>query len=113
MTSRLFEEARPMPDGTALGIVGAINQATNTRVRDGAGAHGAGFQCHEQLQPGQAVITQFGGGGAQSENFCVPGWIMTGNRAIVRLSDDLVRGRIDDNCANGRLASFCCRLRQA
>jgi hypothetical protein len=43
MACRLLEEARSVLDGTALGVVGSKNKASDTRRADGADAHRARF----------------------------------------------------------------------
>jgi 23S rRNA pseudouridine2605 synthase len=100
----LVEEARAVQDGAALFVVRSEDQPGDAGVADGAGAHGAGFQRDEQLQPGQAIVADDPGRRPQRQDLGVGGGIGKADGLVVRLGDDLSGSRIKDHGANRGLA---------
>lgn len=112
MTGRLIEEARPVIHRAALGIVGSPDHATDTRVADRAGAHGARFQRYVQSEVRQSIILDRGRSVAQSHDFGVCCRIMACDWAILPFTYHFAGFFVHYHRADRHLASFCCRLRQ-
>src|SRR6185369_3578377 len=72
-----------------LRIAGAIDDPADPGMHDGAGAHGAGLQRHEQFATGQTVIAEHAGRIAQGGDF--------GMRRRIALTDRRVEAAPDDD----------------
>lgn len=113
VTGGLFEEAGTMLHGPALLVGRPEDDAPDPGMADSAGAHGTRLQRDKKLQPGKPVIAASFSRLAQDKDFSMSGWIMPRNRRIMRLRDDLVRGRINEDGPNRRFARLSCCMSEA
>src|SRR5271157_1131274 len=67
---------------SGLGVFRAIDQAPDSRVRDGAGAHGAGLDSHVEIAIEQTIVAEGFSSFAQGEYFGVPCRIVGCERAV-------------------------------
>ncbi len=111
VAGRLAEEPWAVEDAAALDVAGGEDQAGDARVADRAGAHRAGLQGDEKLEPRQAIVGQGGAGRAQGANFGVGGGIAGCDRGVAGASDDLAGGGVEDHRADGRFAGGAGGLR--
>ena len=88
MTGRLGEEFRPMVDRAALGVGRAVDQPGDAGMGDGAGAHGARFQCGIEPEIRQSIIADGRPRGAQSPDFGVGTRIVKADRGILSYGND-------------------------
>jgi len=93
-----------------LGIACTIDDARDPRMEDGAGAHRAGLQGHEQLATRQAIISEAARGIAQRGNFGMGGRIALADRAVEAPSDNFSGPHHD--CADRHLAKTLRRAGQ-
>ena len=94
-----------MPDGAALRVGRAEDQAGDAGVADRAGAHGAGLQGDEELEAGQAIVAERLRGGPQGQDLGVGGGIGEPDRPLRAARDDRAGRRVDDDRADRRLAA--------
>ncbi len=111
MQGRLFEQAWAVHDRSTLGIVGTPDDAADSGVADGSGAHGAGLECHIERQAREPVVAERGSGGAHCHDLGVGRRIVAGDRAVRARGHDLSGGLVDNHGTNGDLSRFCRRLR--
>ncbi len=101
----VVEDGERAAAGAGLGVGGGVEEAADARVKNGAGAHGAGLERGVEVAVEQAVVAEGAAGGAEGEDFGVGGGVLIGNDAIVGSSDDLIFK--DDDGAYG---DFACSL---
>jgi hypothetical protein len=91
-------------NGTGFGIVRAVNEAVDPGMHDGAGAHGARFNCNKQVASGEAMVAERGTGFAQGYDFSVSGGIVVGDVAVPSAADDALI--MDDYGSDGDFSGF-------
>ena len=87
-----FEQSVRAFDGAGFGLGGAVNQARDACMNQGAEAHRAELDRHLQRRAGQTVITPLFRGGCQRDNFCMRAGILHANRLVVPDADHSTRG---------------------
>jgi hypothetical protein len=92
-------------DRAALCFVRSVNEARDTSLKHGAGAHRAGFDGDVQRGAEKTVVAEAVGGFAERENFGVGSGITMRDSAISRAGHDFFVE--DKNCANGDFAAIC------
>jgi len=85
-----------------LGVLGAVDEATDARVGDGSGAHGAGLDGNVEFAIGQAVIAEDEPGFAQRLYLGVRRGVVVGYRTIAAASHNMAV--LYDHRADGHLA---------
>jgi hypothetical protein len=68
---------------TRFGIRRSVNHASQAPLDDGAGAHGARFNCNIEVAPIQPVVRKLFGGAAQRQDFRVGGGVREAKWTIV------------------------------
>jgi hypothetical protein len=91
-------------DCACFGVVRAVDQSFQPGVHQGAGAHGARFNCSKEFAVSEAVVAQGGAGFSQGDDFRVGGRVAVGEVAIPASTDDLAVMYHDS--AHGNLAGF-------
>jgi hypothetical protein len=71
-----------------LRVIGAVNQALQPGMYQGAGAHRARLNCSKQLAAFQAMVAEGGTGLAQGDDLGVGGGIGIGDVAVAAASYD-------------------------
>jgi len=89
-------------DGATLGVVGAVHEAGDAGLDDGAGAHAARLDGDVERGVGEAVVAEKAGGFANDDDFGVGGGVAVANGAIAGTSEDL--GVVDEHGADGNFA---------
>jgi len=112
VAGRLFEEAWPMEDRPALGVVGTPDQSADPGMADRARAHGAGFQRDIQGQTAEAVVAQGLTGLAQSLDLGMGGRVVGCDRAVAAFAQDMTGRFVDHDGAHRHLAGLGRRLRK-
>jgi len=80
--ARMGEDFEAGADSAAFGIVGAVDEARDTGLDDGAGAHAARLDSDVQRGVGEAIVAEKAGGFAKDNHFRVGGGIIVANRAV-------------------------------
>jgi len=93
-------------DGAAFGIVGAVDEARDTRLDDGARAHAAGLNGDVQRGVGEAVVGESAGGFAQNHNFGMGGGVTIADSAVARAGENFAV--VHEHGADRDFASCCC-----
>ena len=88
-------------DGAGFGVGGAVDQAGDAGVDNGAGAHGAGFEGDGEGGVLETPVAQLAGGLADGEDFGVGGGVFVEDSAVVGGGDDSVGGGVVDDGADG------------
>lgn len=101
--ARVGKDFKAGADGATLRIVGAVDQARDTRLDDGARAHAARLDGDVKRGAGETIVAEKAGGLAKRDDFGVGGGIIVANRAIARTDEDFTV--VDEHGANGNLAS--------
>src|SRR5260370_3007957 len=81
--ARVGEDFEAGAHGAALGIVGAVDEARDTGLDDGARAHAARLDRDVERGVGKAIVAEKAGGFAKSDNFGVGSG---GSRSVGRIS---------------------------
>src|SRR2546422_1969475 len=71
--ARVGEHFEAGAEGAAFGVVGAVDEARDTRLDDGARAHAAGLNSNVERSIGEAVVAEQAGGLAGDDDFGVGG----------------------------------------
>ena len=87
--------------GAGFRIGRAVDEARDARVKHGAGAHGARLEGHVELAAAQTIVPEPLRSVAQCADFGVGSRIVTRDRAVVALTDDLAV--FHDDCADREL----------
>jgi hypothetical protein len=61
MAGRLVEHARPVDDGTALGVVGSPDHPTDSGMTDGPRTHGAWLKRHIKCEISETIVSEGSG----------------------------------------------------
>src|SRR5579859_2140745 len=91
-------------DGSGFRVVGTIDQAVDTSMHHGTGAHGTRFNCSKQLTVSQAVVTQGCTGLAQGDDLGVSGGVGACDVAVPSATNHL--SVADDDGAYGNFSYF-------
>jgi len=81
---------------TRLRIGSPVNDTSQTGLNDGAGAHGARFNCNIEVATFQPVVPKLFGGAAQGQDLRVSSGVGEPKGTIVRSRDHLVV--LDHDC---------------
>ena len=95
--------------GSTFGIVGAIDEARDTRLDDCARTHAARLDGDVERGISKTVVGQPAGGFAQNNNFGVGRGVAIADGAVPRASEDLAI--MDKHCADGNFADCPCGAR--
>ena len=87
--ARVGEDFEAGAHSAALGIVGAVNEARDACLDDGARAHAAGFDGDIERGTSEAVVAKKAGGFAQSDDFGVGGGVAIADGAVARAGENL------------------------
>jgi NADH-quinone oxidoreductase subunit I len=96
-------------NGAAFGIVGAVDEARDAGLDNGAGAHAAGLDGDVERGINEAVVAEKAGGFAKGDYFCVSGGVAVADSAVVRTRQNLAV--VDEHSADGDFASLGRRTR--
>ena len=86
----------------AFWIIGAVNDATNTRLNDGAGTHGARLEGDVKSGVREAVVAEKMRAFANHHNFGVGGGVVVADGAVAGARED--GGIVNKDRANGNLS---------
>jgi hypothetical protein len=100
--ARVGEDFEAGADGTALGIVGAVNEARDPGLDNGAGTHAAGLDSDVEHSISKAIVAEKASGFANDDDFGVCGGVAIANGAISRTSQNL--SVVDEHGADGDFA---------
>ena len=113
MAGRLIEKLRSVSDRAALGIIGPPDDSTDSRMTDGARAHGAGFQRYIECEARQTVVLPGLSRCTKGDNLGVGRGIMGCDRAVGALGDHFAGRFVDHDGAHGDFIKVRRRLRKA
>jgi hypothetical protein len=102
--ARVGKDFEAGADGAAFGIVGAINEAGDTGLDEGASAHAAGLDSDVERGIGKAVVAEKASGFAKRDDFGVGGGVAIADGAVARTGEDLAV--MDEHRAYGDFAGF-------
>ena len=102
--ARVGEDFEAGADGTAFGIVGAVDETRDTGLDDGARAHAAGLDGDVECGIGEAMVAKKTGGFAKNNNFGVGGGVAITDGAIASTGEDFAL--MDDHGADGDFAGY-------
>ncbi len=100
--TRVGEDFETGADGAAFGVVGAVNEARDASLDDGAGAHAAGLDGDVERSICKAVVAEKAGGFAKNNNLGVSAGVAVPNGAVVRTGKDLAN--VDEHGTDGDFA---------
>jgi len=97
-------------DRAAFGVVGAVGEARDTSLDDGARTHAAGLDGDVEGCIGEPVVAEQAGSIAKDNNFGVGGGVVVANGAVAGSGEDLAvmdeHGADGDFAGCGRAARF-------
>jgi hypothetical protein len=96
-------------DRAAFGIVGAVDEARDAGLDDGAGTHAARLDSDVERGVGEAVVAEQVGGFAQSNDLGVGGGVAIADSAVARTGQELAV--MYEHGSNGDFAGFGSRAR--
>ena len=102
--ARVGEDLEAGADGAAFGVIGAVDEAWDTGLDDGAGTHAARFDGDVERGIGKAVVAEKAGSFAKDDDFGVGGGVTIADGTIAGTSEDLAFA--DEHGANGDFAGF-------
>lgn len=100
--ARVGKDFEAGADRAALGIVGAIDEARDAGLDDGAGAHAARFDGDVERGIGEAIIAEQARSFAEDDDFGVGSGVIITDSAIAGAREDFAV--VDNRGANGNLA---------
>jgi hypothetical protein len=100
--ARVRKDFETGADGAAFGVVGTVDEALDTGLDNGAGAHAAGLDGDVESGIGKAVVAEEAGGFAQDDDFGVGGGVVVADGAIAGVSEDFAV--VDKDGADGDFA---------
>ena len=100
---RRVENLHASPNRSALGLIRAINEASNSGLHKRARAHGARLDGHVERRASEAIVARLSRGLAQRHDFCMSRRVAIGNRAIARSGHNPIPEH--NNCANGNFSA--------
>src|ERR1700687_2313791 len=86
--ARVGEDFEAGADRAAFGVVGAVGEARDTSLDDGARTHAAGLDGDVKGGVRKTVVSEKAGGFAKDDNFSVGGGVAIADRAIAGTSED-------------------------
>src|SRR6267154_1733021 len=92
--SRVGEDFEAGADGAAFGVVGAVDEAGDAGLNDGAGAHAAGLDGDVKGGVGEAVVAEEASGLAEDDDFGVGGGVTIAGGAVAGTGEDLAIGAV-------------------
>jgi len=104
--SRVGEDFEAGADGAAFGVVGAVDEAGDAGLNDGAGAHAAGLDGDVKGGVGEAVVAEEASGLAEDDDFGVGGGVTIAGGAVAGTGEDLAV--VDKDSADGDFAGCRC-----
>ncbi len=107
--SRVGKHFKAGADGSAFGIVGAIDEARDARLDDCACTHAARLDGDVERGIGKTVVGQEAGGLAQNDNLCVSCWVVVADGAVAGTGEDLAI--VDEHGADRDFAGYRCGAR--
>ncbi len=107
--SRVGKHFKAGADGSAFGIVGAVDEARDTCLDNGACTHAAGLNGNVERGISKTVVGQQAGGLAQNDNLCVSRWVVVADGAVAGTGEDLAI--VDEHGADRDFASYRCGAR--
>ncbi len=100
--ARVGEDFEAGANGAAFGIVGAVDEARDTGLDDGARTHAARLDGNKEGCISKAVVPKKAGGFAQGDDFGVGGGVAIADGAIASTGEDFAV--VDDHGADGDFA---------
>jgi len=97
--ARVGEDFEARANGTAFGVIGAVDEAGNAGLDDGASAHAAGLNGDVECGVGEAVIAEEAGSFAKDNDFGVGGGVAIADGAVAGTGQDLAV--TDEDSTNG------------
>src|SRR5579871_6721592 len=97
--------------GTRLGVIGAVDQPSQARMHQSAGAHRTRFNCSKQLTVSKTMVTDVCPGFAQGDDLSMGSRIGVFEVAVASAAHDLIVEH--DYCAYRYLIRFKGALRTA
>ena len=88
--------------GSGFGVGGGVDEATDARVEDGSGAHGAGFEGDVEGAVCEAIVPEMKAGLAEGDDLGVGGGVAVAKDSVLAAGDDLIS--VNDDCADGDFA---------
>lgn len=107
--ARVGEDFETGADGAAFGVVGAVDEARDAGLDDGACAHAAGLDSDVERGTGEAVIVQKARGLAKDNNFGMGGGVAIADGAVTGTGEDLAV--VDEDGADGDFSGCSCAAR--
>jgi hypothetical protein len=89
--------------GSGFGVGCGVNEASNARVENGSGAHGAGFECGVEGAVFESIVAEVKARFAEGDDLGVGGGVGVAEDSVLAAADDLVFA--DYNCADGDFAA--------
>src|SRR5258707_14042237 len=86
--ARVREDFEAGADCAAFWVVGAVDEAGDTGLDDGASAHAAGLDGDVERGVGEAVVAEQTGGFANDYHFRVCRWGTIPDRAVARTGEE-------------------------
>ncbi len=110
--ARVGEDFEAGADGAAFGIVGAVDEARDTGLNDGARTHAAGFNGDVERGVRETVVAENAGSFAEDDDFGVGGGVAIADGAIASTGEDFAV--VNEHGADGDFAgcSRCARFRE-
>src|ERR1019366_10023935 len=102
---RVVEDGKHRTGGACLGIGGGKDEAVESGVNHGSGAHGAGLQRDIKSAILEAVGAHGGSGGAHRHDFSVGSGVEIAKDAVLAGGYDF--SAVEDDGTDGYLTGFC------
>src|SRR5947208_15835343 len=87
--ARIGKDFEAGADGTALWVIGPVDEARYTGLDDGAGAHAARLDGDVERSISKTIVSEKAGGFAKDNHFRVGRGIIIANCAVARSSENL------------------------
>ncbi len=100
--ARVGEDFEAGADGAAFGIVGAVDEARDACLDNGAGAHTAGFDGDVERGISETVVAENAGSFAEGDDFRMRGGVAIADRAVTRTGEGFAF--VDEHRADGHFA---------
>ncbi len=101
--TRIREDFEAGTDGTALGIVSAVDEAGDAGLNDGAGTHAAGLDRDVECGAGQPIVLERSSRFADHDDFGVGRGIAVPDSAVAGASQNIAA--VNDESSDGDFAS--------
>ena len=107
--ARVGEDFEAGADGAAFGVVGAVDEAWDAGLNDGASAHATRLDRDVERSTGEAVVAEKAGGFAKDNHFRVGSGVIVADGAIAGTAENLAV--VDEHGADGDFAGYSCGAR--